>query len=110
LLILDEPTAGQDAHSTEMLMSLLQEVTGQGGSVCMITHDMNLADRYADRIVLLDEGRIAFDGPPNELWSRQDEPWKAAQLLPPFRWSLRKQFQAAADAGSRRECHAAAGD
>ncbi len=68
LILLDEPTSALDlAHQYE-LMTLLRELnlaTGRG--IVAILHDINLTARYADRIVALKQGRVFFDGSPEEL-------------------------------------------
>ncbi|MDP9864760.1 MULTISPECIES: ABC transporter ATP-binding protein [Streptosporangium] len=72
-LILDEPTAGQDLHTTTRFMT---QVLGAVESVYFITHDVDLALTSADRIVVVDGGRVVADAPPAELahdadiWSR----------------------------------------
>ncbi|WP_281975758.1 ABC transporter ATP-binding protein [Halobacillus litoralis] len=72
MLFLDEPTFGQDATSTVSLMDLLQEKHKQGTTIIMITHDMDLVDRFATRVVVMEKGTIAFDKPPEILWKHQD--------------------------------------
>lgn len=63
-LALDEPTASLDlAHEMEIWDLLEAEARG-GRAVLLTTHDVNLAARYADRLVLLHEGRVAAAGPP----------------------------------------------
>ncbi|MBF8970875.1 DUF3744 domain-containing protein [Streptococcus sp. NLN76] len=72
VLILDEPTAGQDqAHYREM-MDFLQELADLGHAIVLITHDMQLMLEYADRALVLDQGRILADQNPRELLSRPD--------------------------------------
>ncbi|MFJ2030804.1 ABC transporter ATP-binding protein [Streptosporangium sp. NPDC087985] len=72
-LILDEPTAGQDLHTTTRFMTQVLDATE---SVYFITHDVDLALTSADRIVVVDGGRIVADAPTVELagdadlWSR----------------------------------------
>lgn len=85
LLILDEPTYGQDADTTRELMDMLGERVRRGDAVVMITHDMELAHAYADRIMVLRKGRAAYDGPPASLWSDHAELAADCQLLPPLR-------------------------
>ena len=58
LLLLDEPTYGQDAPSTAAIMECLMERTGKGLSVIFSTHDEELADLYANRIWRISNGRI----------------------------------------------------
>jgi energy-coupling factor transporter ATP-binding protein EcfA2 len=65
LLILDEPTMGQDwAHLSHLMESLIQ-LNHNGQAILLITHDDKLVCRYAKRIILLEEGRIVADGPVN---------------------------------------------
>jgi energy-coupling factor transport system ATP-binding protein len=63
LLILDEPTMGQDwAHLSHLMESLIQ-LNHNGQAILLITHDDKLVCRYARRIMLMKEGRIVADGP-----------------------------------------------
>ncbi len=63
VLILDEPTTGQDRHNTVALMEVLrQEARERGMTIIQITHDMEQAAEYADRVMVMDGGRIVFDG------------------------------------------------
>lgn len=64
ILILDEPTAGQDfAHYTEF-MDLLRTLNGGGTTVVLITHDMHLALEYTERTLVMHDGRIIADDHP----------------------------------------------
>ncbi|MFG6149711.1 ABC transporter ATP-binding protein [Halobacillus sp. B23F22_1] len=72
LLILDEPTFGQDAGSTEKLMNLLQQKYESGTSILMITHDMDLVDHYATRVLVMEAGSLSADIHPSELWMQSD--------------------------------------
>ena len=61
MLILDEPTAGQDyAHYTE-IMNFLEDINKSGITIAMITHDMHLMLEYADRAVVFSKGQIIAD-------------------------------------------------
>ncbi len=62
LLILDEPTLGQDWGHLSRLMVLVRHLNERGMTVLMITHDARLVQRYARRILLLEQGRITADG------------------------------------------------
>jgi iron complex transport system ATP-binding protein len=64
LLLLDEPTAALDIGHEMALFELLRQLVTDGLGVLVITHHLNLAARYADRLVLLDRGRVVADGPP----------------------------------------------
>ncbi|MFF5110171.1 ABC transporter ATP-binding protein [Streptosporangium sp. NPDC000509] len=68
LLLLDEPTTFLDlAHQIEVL-ELVRRLHGElGRTVVMVLHDLNLAARYADRLVAMRDGRIVAAGPPAEV-------------------------------------------
>ncbi len=70
LIILDEPTIGQDWAHLSAFMIFLQDLSRSGRSVLVITHDDKLVCRFARRVVHLEKGRIAADGiPPRGRWS-----------------------------------------
>ena len=75
-LILDEPTAGQDLYTTTTFM---ERVLAALGSVYFITHDVDLALTLADRIVIVDGGRIVADASPAEL-AHQERLWAGSGL------------------------------
>ncbi|MBE9610637.1 ABC transporter ATP-binding protein [Chitinilyticum piscinae] len=67
-LLLDEPSAALDlAHQYQLLALLRREADRNGHAVIAILHDLNLALRYADRILALRQGQIWFDGSPEVL-------------------------------------------
>lgn len=67
VLLLDEPTAALDIRHQEALLGLVRGVAEAGSAVVVVLHDLSLAAAYADRICLLDAGRVAADGPPDEV-------------------------------------------
>ncbi len=68
LLLADEPTSSLDPKTSVEIMTLMQEQgAAQGIPVIVNMHDVELARRFADRIVGMKEGLVAFDGPPAEL-------------------------------------------
>ena len=69
-LVLDEPSAGQDHRSATAFMTEVERIAGLE-SVYFVTHDADLALTYADRILLLREGRIVADGSPLEVIADQ---------------------------------------
>ncbi|HEY7126646.1 MAG TPA: ABC transporter ATP-binding protein [Ktedonobacterales bacterium] len=71
VLVLDEPTAGQDHANTINLMRTIGGLRGLEATV-LITHDLDLAVSYATRVVLMREGEIAADGPPEEVLADRD--------------------------------------
>jgi energy-coupling factor transporter ATP-binding protein EcfA2 len=62
LVILDEPTLGQDWRHLQQMMDFLVRLNRQGTAIILITHDYKLVYRYAQRVVLMDAGRILLDG------------------------------------------------
>lgn len=63
VLVLDEPTASLDVRHEMEVLELVRRLAGQGIATLLITHHLNLAARYADRMVLLHRGRLVGDGP-----------------------------------------------
>ncbi|MGH8870862.1 MAG: ABC transporter ATP-binding protein [Acidimicrobiia bacterium] len=82
VVVLDEPTFGQDFHQARNLMQLLRGLADGGAAVVFITHDMRLVAEYADRCAVLHGGRITFDGTPYELFAA-DDVLARAKLRPP---------------------------
>ncbi len=66
VLILDEPTAGLDDGTAEDLLRRLLRAERGPQAVVMVTHDVALARRFANRVVLMAGGRIVADGPPSD--------------------------------------------
>lgn len=69
-LALDEPTASLDIAHEMAIFELLRDLARGGKTVLLVTHNLNLAARYADRLVLLDRGRVAAEGTPAEVLVR----------------------------------------
>lgn len=61
MIILDEPTAGQDYHHYTEIMEFLKELNSQGYTILMITHDMHLMLEYTPRAIVFSEGRMLSD-------------------------------------------------
>ena len=70
LLIVDEPTYGQDKRLTERLMELINYLRREGITVLMITHDMRLVDAHIERAIVMSNGEKIFDGTPGELFQQ----------------------------------------
>ena len=66
-LLADEPVAALDPYHQLHVMELLQARAGAGTGVLVVLHDLTLAARFCDRLILLDEGRIAASGTPKEV-------------------------------------------
>jgi ABC-2 type transport system ATP-binding protein len=70
LLVLDEPTAGVDVEGRREFWHAVRSVATAGKTVIFATHYLEEADSYADRIVLIADGRVAADGPATEIKAR----------------------------------------
>ena len=67
LLLLDEPAAGLNAHETDALADVIQQINAQGITVLLIEHDVALVTRIAQRIAVLDFGCKITEGTPDEI-------------------------------------------
>lgn len=67
LVFVDEPTAGMDPHARRTTWDLLRELRAAGVTVVLTTHHMDEAERLADRIHIIDHGRLVGSGTPSEL-------------------------------------------
>lgn len=66
-ILLDEPTTFLDIAGSFALMDTLKELTRQGKGVAAVLHDLPLAMEYADRVLILDKGKVAGAGTPEEV-------------------------------------------
>lgn len=80
VLMMDEPTAGQDYWNYMAFMDSIVNMSGFD-AVLFITHDLDLALIYANRVILLSDGRIAADGPPEEVLSNEER-LRNSRVLP----------------------------
>src|SRR5690606_2230657 len=87
-IILDEPTYGQDANTTEELMNMIEKRIQSGVSALMITHDMELVDKYADYVIVLVDGEVIFQGTPYQLFSGHKENLEKARLQLPLKYEV----------------------
>ncbi len=82
ILVLDEPTTGQDFKRAKDIMDLAVRFHEEGQTIIVITHDMNLAAEYCDRVIVMAEGRIILDAPTREAFLARDA-LRASSLRPP---------------------------
>lgn len=69
ILILDEPTSGQDGKETEELLTLLDSLCADGLTILLVTHDMEIMAAHCTRAIIIGHGTKAFDGTPEELFT-----------------------------------------
>ena len=72
VLVLDEPTAGQDQRNYTEIMDFLDELQQKGHTIVMITHDMQLMLDYSDRAIVVTDGQILADLTPAELLTQPE--------------------------------------
>jgi iron complex transport system ATP-binding protein len=67
VLLADEPVAALDPRPQLIVLDVLKERANSGGTIVAVMHDLALAARYADEIVLLESGRLKAAGPPAQV-------------------------------------------
>ena len=72
ILILDEPTAGQDYRHYTEIMEFLLELSKLGLAVVLITHDMHLMQEYAERAIVFNDGQIEADDIPSAILTNEE--------------------------------------
>lgn len=74
ILILDEPTAGLDPESRHELINMIQNIQKNENMILIfVSHNMNDIAKLADKMIVLDRGKIAMEGTPREVFARKDE-------------------------------------
>ena len=67
ILLMDEPTANLDVLHQLKVLDLVRQLVDEGLTAVAAIHDLNMAARYCDRLVLLNSGRVVAEGPPDEV-------------------------------------------
>lgn len=83
VIIVDEPTTGQDARQAVEIMNFLTDLNRQHGhTIVIITHDMDIVARFTNRLLVMANGRLIADGAPGEIFSNR-EVMQEASIAPP---------------------------
>ena len=85
VLVLDEPTTGQDARGVGLVRAVIEAAAAEGRTVIAISHDMRFAAESFERVVVMRAGRVILDGPPSRVFAA--EAWAALRstfLEPPL--------------------------
>lgn len=85
IVVLDEPTTGQDARGVDRVRRIVGDLAVGGRSVIAISHDLRFVAETFERVVVMREGRIIVDGPPTEVFAEAHWPALAsAHIEPPL--------------------------
>ena len=82
ILILDEPTTGQDCRERTILLRLMRKFNLEGMTIILVTHDMDIIAVHAHKVVVLEKGLLKFNGTPLELFSNEALTLKLGLELP----------------------------
>ena len=92
VLVLDEPTAGLDPRTTASLCKLFVELSNQGRTLVLISHDMELIGRLATHVVVLRQGRIELQGPTRAVLAHPEFE-SISGLVPPMSVQLARRLR-----------------
>jgi energy-coupling factor transport system ATP-binding protein len=94
VFVLDEPTVGLDRNASLMIHEIMRGFHHQERSVVFVSHDMDLVAQMAPRVLVLNQGRVLFDGSRTELFQNEAILEKAGLVIPQicrFMHSVKKQ-------------------
>lgn len=80
--LFDEPTTGQDFEGSNQIMEIIDKLHIAGNTIVIITHDMRIVAEYAQRVIVMSQGKVALDAPPEEAFS-ESQTLKELSLYPP---------------------------
>ena len=72
VIIVDEPTTGQDWKDSLYVCELLRSLNAKGKTIVIITHEMDLVAEFATRVIVMYKGRVLLDGTPKEVFSKPE--------------------------------------
>jgi energy-coupling factor transport system ATP-binding protein len=91
VMIVDEPTTGQDHKMSEDIMQLLGKLNSQGTTIVVITHDMTLVSEHTKRVIVMYHGGVIYDGSTRGFFSNPELLDKAA-IIPPLAVRLSQAY------------------
>ena len=74
IMLFDEPTSALDPEMIGEVLDVMQELAEEGMTMVVVTHEMGFARRVASRVLFMDDGRIAEEGPPQQLFDNPQNP------------------------------------
>jgi energy-coupling factor transporter ATP-binding protein EcfA2 len=93
IILLDEPTRGMDYENKALLREILKSWRSKGKSILVVTHDVEFAAQLADRVAILEDGNLIFQGAPEEAFT-QFPPYRTqtAKIFPSTGWYRPQDF------------------
>jgi len=82
IMIVDEPTTGQDFRMSEDIMNLLEELNKAGTTILAITHDMTLVSEHTKRVIVMRNGTVLYDGSTRGFFANEELLEKAGIIAP----------------------------
>jgi len=73
IIIFDEPTNTLDENEIIKLMKIIEELKKLGKTIILITHDIHLAWNYAERLIIMKDGKIEIDGPTDSIMKEEEK-------------------------------------
>lgn len=96
VVVLDEPTTGQDEHGVRMIARIVEQLQSEGRTIIAITHDMDFCAETFERVIVMAHGEILADGEPAEVFARDEvlaearvEAPQLARLANALGWGIR---------------------
>jgi energy-coupling factor transport system ATP-binding protein len=96
VVVLDEPTTGQDARGVEMIAGIVERLASEGRTVIAITHDMDFCAEHFERVIVMAGGEVQADGDPRDVFRMEDvleraavEPPQLLRLAESLGWASR---------------------
>ena len=83
IIVVDEPTTGQDFKGSERMMQMLTKLNNLGKTIIVVTHDLRLVAEYANRAIVLFQGKIVVDGSTREVFTNYFDAMQEIYLSPP---------------------------
>ncbi len=84
VLILDEPTAGLDPKAHKDVLKMIEEVHKRTGNITiLVSHNMGDIAKLADKVIVIDSGKLVMSGSPKEVFGQREELEKVGMALPP---------------------------
>lgn len=89
VIILDEPTAGLDPAGRDEILNLLRKMHNEGMTIILVSHSMEDVAEYADRLIVIDDGRIKYTGTPREVFANVEGLESIGLAVPEVTYAMR---------------------